>query len=164
MAINPEALRARFADFELDTSSGELIRNGCVTRLQGQPFLVLQVLLDHPGEVVTREQLRRLLWQNETFVDFDQGLNKAVFKLRDALGDSNTASALIQTIPRRGYRFTAEVHWIGHNGQPITSAAQHPALPVPHWLLAGLAALVLLVGVAWTTRRTIFGCFNSGTT
>src|SRR5215469_1947835 len=167
MAISSEALRAQFAGFELDLSSSELIRNGQVVRLQGQPFLVLRVLLDRAGEVVTREELQRQLWPDETFVDFDQGLNKAIAKLRDALGDSKTASALIQTLPRRGYRFTAEVQWIGPlNGQPIPvpdipGVSQRGTIQVRYWLPAGLAALLLLAGTLWATRRTIAGWSSS---
>jgi TolB-like protein/DNA-binding winged helix-turn-helix (wHTH) protein/Flp pilus assembly protein TadD len=169
MAISSEMLRARFADFELDVSSGELIRNGQVIHLQEQPFRILRVLLDRAGEVVTREELQRQLWPDETFVDFEQGLNKAIAKLRDALGDSKTASAVIQTLPRRGYRFTLEVHWIGPlNGQPIPAPILEPpkapprrAIPVRYWFPAALAALVLLVGALWTTRRTIAGSLSS---
>src|SRR5215467_6476521 len=115
MATRFEALntpKARFADFELDLSSGELIRDGRRLRLQGQPFQVLCVLLERSGGVVTREELQRRLWPDETFVDFDHGLNKAIAKLREALEDSRTSSKLIETIPRRGYRFTVEVNWV----------------------------------------------------
>ena len=79
-----EAVKAVFADFELDLASGELGRGGHLIRLQGQPFLVLCVLLDHAREVVTREELQRQLWPDDTLVDFDHGLNKAIAKLRDA--------------------------------------------------------------------------------
>lgn len=120
MVSSTEAVKAQFAGFELDLSSGELIRNGKRLRLQGQPFLVLRVLLDRAGEVVTRDELQHQLWQGETFVDFDHGLNKAIAKLRDALDDPKATSQLIQTLPRRGYRLTAEVNWIGpHNGLPV---------------------------------------------
>ena len=75
MAIKTEAQKARFAEVELDLSSGELIRNGRVVRLSAQPLLVLRILLDHAGEVVTREELQRQLWTDTTFGDFDHGLN-----------------------------------------------------------------------------------------
>src|SRR5258708_38159590 len=108
MATSAEAVKAEVADILFDLSSGDLIRNGRLVRLQGQPSLVLRLLLDHAGEVVTREELQRQLWPDETFVDFDQGLNKAVGKLRDALDDLKATSGLIQTIPRRGYRCNAK--------------------------------------------------------
>jgi DNA-binding winged helix-turn-helix (wHTH) protein len=107
-----KAQKARFADFELDLSSGELIRNGRRLRLQGQPFQLLCVLLDRSGHV-TREELQRRLWPDETFVDFDNGLNKAIAKLREALEDTKPSSRLIETIPRRGSRLNAEVQWVG---------------------------------------------------
>jgi TolB-like protein/DNA-binding winged helix-turn-helix (wHTH) protein/Flp pilus assembly protein TadD len=151
-------LKAQFADFELDFSSGELIRDGRRSRLQGQPFQVLSVLLERAGGVVTREELQRRLWPDETFVDFDHGLNKAIAKLREALEDSRTSSKLIETIPRRGYRFTAEVNWVGtRNGHPV--AEQRPSqqrwLP-SRSLLAGGAVLALLVTTAvWFNRQTL---------
>ena len=87
-----EAVKAEFAGFELDLASGELGRSGHLVRLQGQPFLVLCVLLDHAREVVTREELQRQLWPDETLVDFYYGLNKAIAKLRDAIDDSKSTA------------------------------------------------------------------------
>ena len=113
MVSSAEAVKAEFAGFELDFSSGELTRNGERFRLQGQPFLVLRVLLERTGEVVMREELQQQLWPGETFVDFDHGLNKAIAKLREALEDSNASSRLIETIPRRGYRFRSEERRVG---------------------------------------------------
>ena len=161
MAISSEAPRAQFAEFELDVSSGELIRDGHVIRLQGQPFLVLRILLDHAGEVVTREQLQRQLWTGETFVDFEHGLNKAIAKLREALDDSKAASTLIQTLPRRGYRFTAQVHWIGtRNGGP-TAVPELPTASPPHpnfrYSYVPLALLLVLAPALWRSRSTIAG-------
>src|ERR1041385_6646156 len=95
----------RFGPYEADLASGELRKNGRLVRLQEQPFQVLAVLLERPGEVVTRDELRERLWAGETFVDFDQGLNTAISKLRDALGDSATNPRFVETVPRRGYRF-----------------------------------------------------------
>jgi len=96
----------RFGPYEADLASGELRKNGRLVRLQEQPFQVLAVLLERPGEVVTRDELRERLWAGETFVDFDQGLNTAISKLRDALGDSATNPRFVETVPRRGYRFS----------------------------------------------------------
>ena len=101
--------RLRFGVFELDLHSGELRKHGLRIRLQEQPFQVLATLLEHPGEVVTREELQKKLWPADTFVDFDHGLNKAINKIRDALGDSSDSPRFVETVARRGYRFLAEV-------------------------------------------------------
>ena len=102
-------MRLRFGVFEVDLRAGELRKYGLKVRLQEQPFLVLVILLEHPGEVVTREELQKRLWPADTFVDFDHGLNKAINKIRDALGDSAESPRFVETVARRGYRFLAEV-------------------------------------------------------
>jgi len=99
----------KFGDFEADLKAGELRKNGARLRLQLQPFQVLVALLERPREVVTREELRQRLWPEDTFVDFDHGLNTAMVKLRDVLGDSATSPRYIETIAKRGYRFLGEV-------------------------------------------------------
>src|ERR687892_1030544 len=99
----------RFGAFELDPRTGELRKAGVRINLPEQPFQVLKALLDHHGDLVTREDLRQRLWPAETFVDFDQGLNAAVRRLRDALGDSADTPRFVETLPRRGYRFIAPV-------------------------------------------------------
>src|SRR5215469_3298503 len=99
----------RFGTFEVDLRSGELRKQGKRIKLQEQPFQVLTVLLQRPGEVVTREELRNHNWSRDTFVDFDNGLNTAINKLREALSDSADNPRLIETLPRRGYRFIAPV-------------------------------------------------------
>src|SRR3989441_744847 len=99
----------RFGVFEVDVRSGELRRQGVRIKLQEQPFHVLTVLLQRPGEVVTREELRSQNWPADTFVDFDNSLNTAINKLREALGDSADNPRFIETLPRRGYRFIAPV-------------------------------------------------------
>jgi len=102
--------RYRFGLFELDTHTGDLFRDGLAhPRLQGQPLELLLLLLERPGELVTREELRKKLWPSDTFVDYDHGLNAAVNKLRETLGDSADSPRFIQTLPRRGYRFIAPV-------------------------------------------------------
>lgn len=101
--------RARFGAFDVDLRSGELHKHGIRLKLQDQPFQVLALLLEHPGDLVTREELRQKLWPADTFVDFDTGLNSAVKKLRDVLGDSAEEPRYIATLPRRGYRFIAPV-------------------------------------------------------
>src|SRR5271169_3358666 len=99
----------RFDAFDVDMRSGEVRKHGIRLKLQGQPFQVLAHLMEHPGEVVTREELRQKLWPGDTFVDFDTGLNSAIKKLRDALSDSAEEPRYIETLPRRGYRFIAQV-------------------------------------------------------
>ena len=101
--------RYKFGLFEANLDSGELFRNGQKLRLQDQPFQVLVALLERPGEVVTREELRQRLWATDTFVDFDHSLNTAINKLRDTLGDGAANPRFIETLPRRGYRFIAPV-------------------------------------------------------
>ncbi len=97
----------RFGIFELDVRAGELRKNGVKLKLQEQPFQILCALVEHPGELVTREELRHRLWPVDTFVDFDHSLNAAIKRLRDALGESADAPVFIETMARRGYRFIA---------------------------------------------------------
>jgi TolB-like protein/DNA-binding winged helix-turn-helix (wHTH) protein/Flp pilus assembly protein TadD len=101
--------RLRFGVFELDLRAGELRKHGLRVRLQEQPFQILAMLLEHADEVVTREELQKKLWPEDTFVDFDHGLNKAISKIREALGDSAESPRFVETVARRGYRFLAEV-------------------------------------------------------
>ena len=104
---NPQIVR--FGTFEVDLRLGELRKNGIRLKLTGQPFQILVILLEHPGDLVTREQLQRQLWPSDTFVDFDRGLNAAINRVRDALGDSAENPRFVETLPRRGYRFIAPV-------------------------------------------------------
>src|SRR6201997_222286 len=101
--------RLCFGVFELDLRAGELRKHGLRIRLQEQPCQVLVMLLEHHGEVVTREELQKRLWPADTFVDFDHGLNKAISKIREALGDSAESPRFVETVGSRGYRFLAEV-------------------------------------------------------
>lgn len=99
----------RFGLFEVDLDASELRRKGVRLKLQEQPLHLLTILLEHPGALVTREELRRQLWKPDTFVDFDHSLNTAMMRLREALGDSSENPRFIETVPRRGYRFIAPV-------------------------------------------------------
>jgi DNA-binding winged helix-turn-helix (wHTH) protein/Tol biopolymer transport system component len=114
----------RFSVFELDLKAGELRGNGSKIRLQEQPFKILVSLLEHPGEVVTREELRSKLWPADTFVDFDHSLNAAIRRLRDALGDSADRPRFVETVARRGYRFIAPVTHPTTAAFESTAAAQ----------------------------------------
>ena len=111
MQIAGSGLRTKsFGAFEVDLKSAELRKRGIRIKLQDQPFQILTFLMEHAGDLVTREELRQRLWAAHTFVDFDRSLNKAMTKLRSALGDSADSPRYIETIPRHGYRFLAEVH------------------------------------------------------
>jgi cholera toxin transcriptional activator len=135
---------ARFGLFELDLDAGELRKSGVRLRLQGQPFQVLALLLEHAGDVVTREELREKLWPADTFVDFDHSVNTAINKVREALGDSASSPRYVETLARRGYRFIAPVQnevshreggpaaAIANSNAPLPPArAIHPELQVP---------------------------------
>ena len=144
------ARRLRFGAFDVDLHSGEVRRNGIRLRLQDQPFQVLELLLEHPGEVVTREELRRKLWPADTFVDFDNGLNSAIRKLRDVLGDSAENPRFVETLARRGYRFIAQVD----NGEQHRVVERKPIrglrsliFPVAFGLLAVIGITAALLGL-----------------
>ena len=117
----------RFGVFELDLRAGELRKHGLRVRLQEQPFQILVMLLDHPGEVVTREELQKKLWPADTFVDFDHGLNKAINKIREALGDSAESPRFVETVARRGYRFLVEVKLADAAPLPNSALATQPS-------------------------------------
>ncbi len=117
----------RFGVYEADLRSGELRKNGSKIRLQEQPFQVLAMLLEHPGDVVTREELRQKLWPADTFVDFDHSLNTAINKLREALGDSASNPRFVETLARRGYRFIAPVQ----GAERVAAAAPVVATETP---------------------------------
>lgn len=104
----PDSVR-RFGAFDLDVRAGELRRDGAAVKLQPQPFRVLALLVARAGELVTREELKKALWGDETYVDFERGLNFCINQVRAALGDSADSPRFIQTLPRRGYRFVAPV-------------------------------------------------------
>jgi Tol biopolymer transport system component/DNA-binding winged helix-turn-helix (wHTH) protein len=139
--------RARFGPFEVDLHTHELWKFGTRLKLVGQPFEILAVFLDKPGELVTREELRTRLWPADTFVDFNHGLNAAVNKLREALSDSAENPRYIETLPRRGYRFVAAVEWLQATSAPPPTAGvvqtPAPSRPVletrPQALLDSLA-------------------------
>jgi eukaryotic-like serine/threonine-protein kinase len=162
MESTVRAHRTRFGAFDVDLRSGEVYKHGIRLRLQDQPFQVLALLLEHPGDIVTREDLRQKLWPADTFVDFDTGLNSAIKKLRDALGDSAEEPRYIETLPRRGYRFIALVE----NGALTAPSGVHEtpaAVPLPtprsltkRWRVLGGVAFVLLLVVAVVSWRVFF--------
>src|SRR5215472_11915271 len=131
MATPNTLLQARFGDFVVDFESFELRKYGTRLKLQHQPFQVLRLLLQHPGQVVTREQLCTELWAGTTFVDFDAGLNAAIRRLRDGLCASPEKPRYIETLPRHGYRFIAPVEVLAEKeavtltGMPAATQAAH---------------------------------------
>jgi TolB-like protein/DNA-binding winged helix-turn-helix (wHTH) protein/Tfp pilus assembly protein PilF len=165
MQAKDPARRLRFGVFEADVRTGELTKRGKRLRLQEQPFQLLVMLLEKPGELVTREDLSSRLWP-DTIVDFDHGLNKAIGKIREALGDSSENPRFIETVARRGYRFLADVAVVP-GGQPGTvaddlaprgdsgllgaaDAGKSPRRPPRAWKLSGFGlALVLAVALSW---------------
>jgi len=148
----------RFGLFELDYRAGELRKTGTRIKLQDQPLQVLELLLQRPGELVTRDELRASIWPADTFVDFDKGLYTAVNRLRDALQDLAENPRFIQTVPKRGYRFIAPVSVVMEAGetQPAPTGAKpsgsepsrEPPHPTPHWLIWGTRAVVSAVVLA----------------
>lgn len=145
----------RFGVFELDLRAGELRRNGIKVKLQEQPFQVLTELLDRPGQVVTREELRNRLWPADTYVDFDHSLNAAIRRLRDTLGDSAENPTFVETVARRGYRFLAPVSVGPVIGDRATNSEPAAVVPISaprrhHWWIAGTTAAVALVLIGLT--------------
>jgi TolB-like protein/DNA-binding winged helix-turn-helix (wHTH) protein/Flp pilus assembly protein TadD len=159
----------RFGTYEVSLQSGEVRKAGLRIRVQQQPMKLLEILLEHPGEVVTREELRSRVWPGESFGDFDQALNIAIGKLRSALGDSAESPRFIETLPKRGYRFIADVSVVDTDGRPkrqepvagdppatdpgpkiqgigLAVAPQRRLLPT-RWIIAALA-LVIIVSLA----------------
>jgi eukaryotic-like serine/threonine-protein kinase len=161
MEASARARKTRFGAFEVDLRSGEVHKHGIRLKLQDQPFQVLALLLEHPGDVVTREELRQKLWPADTFVDFDTGLNSAIKKLRDVLSDSAEEPRYIETLPRRGYRFIARVE---NGAQPtLTIVEEHrpqvrPLGPTRELrnrrrILVASGAVALLIVAALVTWR-----------
>jgi TolB-like protein/DNA-binding winged helix-turn-helix (wHTH) protein/Flp pilus assembly protein TadD len=154
------ACKVRFDAFEADLCSGELRKHGLKIKLHDQPFQILALLLEHPGEIVTRAGLQGKLWPADTFVDFDVGLNSAIKRLRDALGDTAEEPRYVETVPRRGYRFIATLESISSapldefTVQTERATAQLPGTLTPHrptkvWVAAGALGgiLAVLVGL-----------------
>src|SRR5437899_938692 len=133
----------RFGTFEVDVRSGELRKQGVRIKLQEQPFHVLTVLLQRPGEVVTREELRNQNWPADTFVDFDNSLNTAINKLREALGDSADNPRFIETLPRRGYRFLAPVTAVDGTARGTAAGVSAVAPPRSRKIVVMAAVAVL---------------------
>lgn len=151
----------RFGKFDLDVRAGELRKSGLRIRLQDQPFRILLMLLEHPGEVVSREQIRQTLWPDGTIVEFDHSISAAIKRLRDALGESAEQPRYVETLARRGYRFIAPVATDSLNGLPYVESPVSPT-HVPPAILRTilfqgkyLIILVVCIGLVavFTTRH-----------
>jgi DNA-binding winged helix-turn-helix (wHTH) protein len=153
MSANSSSRTVRFSTFEVNLQTGELRQRGQKVKLQEQPLQVLAALLERPGELVSREELRSKLWPADTFVDFDHGLNAAIKRLRDALGESADAPVFIETLARRGYRFIAPV-----NGSAAQSAIEIAPTPerrsflLTHRLAIAFLSLIVIVVLVWALR------------
>ncbi|HJQ36144.1 MAG TPA: winged helix-turn-helix domain-containing protein [Thermoanaerobaculia bacterium] len=137
----------RFADFTFDRHTLELRRNGEPVKLQQQPARLLAVLIEHAGDLVTRETLQKTLWGDDTFVDFDRGLNYCVKQIRAALGDSAEAPRFLETLRGRGYRFIGG----GQALLPVQEKTGQARVPVLHWVIAA-AAVIVVVAAALVAR------------
>ncbi len=150
----------RFGIFEVDLQAGELHKAGVRLKLTGQPFQVLAILLEHPGNVVTREELQKRLWP-DTFVDVDHNLNTAINKIREVLGDAAEVPRFVETLPRRGYRFIAQVDGVSPavpaevsgNNAPLPQRSQALRLSI----LFGVCALLAVLGFVFYLRRQVSG-------
>lgn len=155
--------RLRFGPFEFDVVAGELYRQGERVRLQEQPRQVLSALLERPGEIVARNELRERLWKTDTFVDFEHGLNTAIKKVRRALGDSAEDPAFVETLARRGYRFIAPITppqnaplapVAPERNAPTTATSSSTGRPLIFWTLTLLLATVAAGGI-WFANRSV---------
>jgi DNA-binding winged helix-turn-helix (wHTH) protein len=153
----PSPLILRFGTYEVDLRAGELRKQGKRIKVQEQPFHVLTVLLQRPGEVVTREELRNQNWPADTFVDFDNSLNTAINKLREALGDSADSPRFIETLPRRGYRFIGPVTGVDGTARGSASGVNAAARTRSRKIVVTVAVVVLSAGIAgglvWRARE-----------
>ena len=148
--MDQRATPFRFGIFEVDVASGELRRDGVRIKLQEQPFQVLAALIERPGEVVAREDLQKRLWPGDVNIDFDRGLNKAINRLREALGDDADHPTFIETLPHRGYRFLASLD------APPAAAVATPAKLRRNLLISAAGVAAVTAGYRWlpvTTRK-----------
>jgi DNA-binding winged helix-turn-helix (wHTH) protein len=163
----PTGEKLRFAAFELNLETHELLRNGRPAKLGPQALRLLEFLASHPGRLVTREEIRKEIWSETTFVDFEQGINKSVRQIRDALNDDADKPRFVETLPRRGYRFIANVELPENNlaGVPVAAPplatptssprefpAAHKRLLSKRRVAAALGVLALIVAFQFGVR------------
>ena len=136
MTESQPARRYRFGAFEADSATGELRRQGILIKLNAQPFQVLLMFLGRAGQLLTREEISQELWPDGTFVDYEHGVNSAVNRIREALGDTAGNSRFVQTLARRGYRFVAPVERIAQEGSSSSTALEPPSAPAQDQIVA----------------------------
>jgi DNA-binding winged helix-turn-helix (wHTH) protein/Tol biopolymer transport system component len=153
MSVHSSSLITRFGTFEVNLQTGELRHAGQKVKLQEQPFQVLATLLERPGEVVTREELRSRLWPEDTFVDFDHSLNAAIKRLRDALGESADTPVFIETLARRGYRFIAPVNGSSSPSAEIVAPQRNKSIFSTRRIVVFSLASVVIAVLLWTAWR-----------
>ena len=150
-----------FGSFKLDLKAGELHQDGRKILLQEQPFQVLKMLLEHPGQVVSREEIRKKLWPHDTIVEFDHSINAAIKKLRLALGDSAEEPRYVETVARRGYRLMVAVEWIReqptvtHSGEPGSADLSFKSAVLPEGKAAELETNSALPSVTTLTGKRV---------
>ena len=151
------ARRYRFGVFEADTATGELRRQGLRIKLNAQPFHVLAMLLERPGELISREEIRSRLWPDGTFVDYEHGLNAAINRIREALGDAASSPRFVETLARRGYRFVAPVERItADGGDPAPAPLASPPAEVEDSSFASAPQPAVQAEAAPAPRRLHF--------
>src|SRR5215469_11991525 len=153
--VRPNSSPVRFSVFEVDLSTGELRKHGTKIKLQELPFQILEILLERPGELVTREELQKRIWPG-TFVDADHGLYNAVKKLREALGDESDTPRFIETLPKRGYRFIGNLNG-SRTAASVGQSATARGLPISfffrrRWMVLTLAGMILILGALLLIR------------
>lgn len=156
MADTRPAARYRFGIFEVDSAARELRRSGIRVKLHAQPLQILLMLLARPGEIVTRDEICRELWPDGTFVDYDHGVNSALNRLREALGDKAGNPRYVETLARRGYRFVGAVEHLNPIPDPTIDPAPEPADPKPEFRRCVLAAPEDLPGSSPSVVRILF--------
>lgn len=151
MALESNGARvARFGTFAADLEKKELRRAGQILHIRGQPWEVLVALLEHPGSIISRDVLEKRLWANDTFVDFERGLNKAISRIRGVLGDAADNPRFLETVPGEGYRFIAPVQWTQSDAEQRKLRPLFVASPQKKYWIAGLVvAMVVLTGITW---------------
>ena len=157
MTLGPQRRVTRFGAFELDLASGELLKHGIRVKLRDKPFQILLALLERPGDVITRKELQERLWPGDTFVEFENGLNNAISRLRETLGDNADRPLYIETLPRRGYRFVAPLEMrtdtMRHEAPPavVPNAPSESASRITpwRWWPIALALVAAAASVSW---------------
>lgn len=156
MADSDQPRIVRFGSFEVDKLTGELRKKGSRVKLQQQPFQILLMLLQRKGDIVTREELRQRLWPEDTFVDFDHGLNAAVKRLREALGESADSPVFIETLARRGYRFAVPIGGTDSvAGTSIIAAERGGNGRTRRWAFLSVVAVAMGAAFVWAVRMSV---------